>query len=312
MVIVSGSLAYDRIMDFPGKFSEHIDPSKIHILNVSFLVDNIRKGMGGTAGNIAFNLSLLGVNTGILAAAGGDFAPYREFLHKNEINTDYIKIIHKFDTSLAFGITDSTDNQIWGFYMGSDSLSDQLSVNQISDKIDLGIIAPQNPRAMLKFANEYQKKKIPYIFDPGMQLPWLSGPELLEAFAGAVVLIGNDYEIDIMEKKTNLKNLHQHFPQKIIVTTLGEKGSIVSHKHKTVEIKVCDVKNTSDPTGAGDAYRAGFAAGYLHSFPIEVCGRMGATAAAYTVEKYGTTTHFFTINEFKRRYKANYGEVLNL
>src|SRR3989344_368824 len=221
MVIVSGSLAYDQIMDFPGKFSDHIDPSKIHSLNVSFLVNNIRRGFGGTAGNISYNLSLLGIKTSIMGIAGGDFQLYKNFLEKHEVETKYIKIIDKFETSTAIGITDSSDNQIWGFYMGADSMSDGLSINNIMGPIDLGIIAPQNPKAMLKFAKEYAKKKIPYLFDPGMQLPWLSGVEMISAFSGAKIIIGNDYEIGVIEKKTKIKDLHKYYPEKIVITTLG-------------------------------------------------------------------------------------------
>ena len=312
MVIVSGSLAYDQIMDFPGQFSDHIMPDKIHLLNVSFLVDNIRKGFGGTAGNIAYSLSLLGIKTGILGMVGDDFAVYREFLEKNEIDTNYIKILSRFNTSTAFGITDSKDNQIWGFYTGADSLSDQLSVKNISAKIDFAVIAPHNPRSMLKFAREYQNKKIIYLFDPGMQLPWLNGSDLMLAFNGAKIIIGNDYEVGIMEKKTKISDLHAHYPDKIVITTLGEKGSVVSYNHKKIKIDACKVKNASDPTGAGDAYRAGFVAGFLRRLPLEICGRMGSVASAYTVEKYGTTTHFFNLEKFSQRYRTNYHQDLEL
>ncbi|OGG03317.1 hypothetical protein A2W14_02385 [Candidatus Gottesmanbacteria bacterium RBG_16_37_8] len=312
MVIVSGSLAFDQIMDFPGKFSEHIMPDKIHMLNISFLVDNLRKGFGGTAGNIAYTLSLLGIKTAIYGMAGGDFAPYKKFLDKYEVITDYIRVIDRFKTSAAFGITDSSDNQIWGFYTGADSLCDQLSVKNIQVKIDFAVIAPQNPRAMLKFAAEYQSRRIAYLFDAGMQLPYLTGENLLSAFEGAAIIIGNDYEIEVMERKTKIKDLHQNYPDKIVITTLGEKGSLISLNDKKVEIKSCSVKNASDPAGAGDAYRAGFVAGYLRKLPIETCGRMGSVASAYTVEKFGTTTHFFTINEFKRRFKSNYREDVEL
>src|SRR3989344_3334363 len=214
-ILVSGLLAYDRIMDFPGKFSDHILPDKIHQLNVSFLVANIRRGFGGTAGNIAYTLSLLGVKSAILGTAGADFSEYKKFLDTNEVNTEYIKIIDNFDTSTAFGITDSKDNQIWGYYMGSDTLSDLLSVGEVAGKIDFAIIAPQNPRTMLKFAAEYKKKRIAYLFDPGMQLPWLKGEELVDAIEGASIVIGNDYEVSVMEKKIKIDNLHERYSEKI-------------------------------------------------------------------------------------------------
>lgn len=313
MILVTGSLAYDTIMDFPGTFSEHIMPEKIHMLNVSFLVDKMRKGFGGTAGNIAYTLSLLGINCAILGLVGEDFKPYKSFLHKNEINITYIKTINNLFTSTAYGITDKGDNQIWGFYTGADSLSENLSVSEVAEKIDFGIIAPHNPAAMLKFAHEYQQKKISYLFDPGMQLPYFRGSELKEAFNGAKIIIGNDYEVSVMEKKTGISNLGSlALHDKIIITTLGDKGSIVQSKDGKVNIKPALVSNTSDPAGAGDAFRGGFIAGYIRGLPLETCAQMGSVAAAYTVEKYGTTTHNYTISEFRTRYKDNYSENLLL
>ena len=310
MVLITGSLAYDQIMDFPGKFSDHILPDKIHILNVSFLVDKLRKGYGGTAGNIAYTLSLLGVKTAILGIVGGDFKPYRNFLEKNEVETKLIKTIHHFNTSAAFGITDSTDNQIWGFYTGVDSLSDQLTIDSVKEKIDFAIVAPQNPKAMTKFSHQYTKKEIPYLFDPGMQLPWLSGADLISAFEGAKIIIGNDYEMDVMEKKTNISDIHKKFTDKFVITTLGGKGSQVSFRGKMYKVSSATVKNASDPAGAGDAYRAGYVAGFLRGFPCQICAQMGSVASAYTVEKYGTTTHFYTLLEFQKRYRDNFGEEI--
>lgn len=313
MILVTGSLAYDQIMDFPGKFKDHIFPEKLHILNVSFLVHELRKGYGGTAGNIAYSLSLLGVKCTLLGVAGEDFSPYKDFLEKNEIDTNYIKSAANLYTSSAFGITDSKDNQIWGFYSGADALSDHLSVRQVKRKIDFGVIAPHNPRAMIKFAREYHELHIPYLFDPGMQLPWLSGADLRVAFAGARIIIGNDYEIGTMEKKTGIDNLHSlAHKNKIIITTLGEEGSKISSGNMTVEVKAACIKSALDPAGAGDAYRSGFLAGYLRNVTLKECGQMGSLAAAYTVEKYGTTTHKFSIAEFCRRYKENYGEDIKL
>jgi len=310
MVIVSGSLAFDQIMDFPGKFSEHIMPEKLHILNLSFLVDTLRKGFGGTAGNIAYSLSLLGVETALFGAVGRDFAPYRKFLKKHHVYTGFVKEVNKLQTSSAFGITDSTDNQIWGFYSGADSESDKLSVDEIKEKIDFAVIAPHNPKAMIKFAKGYTNMKIPYLFDPGMQLRWLGKQDLLAGFRGARVIIGNDYEIEVMQRKTGIDNLHGYFKDKIVITTLGEKGSRLSGDGKTVTVKSAKVKNTLDPAGAGDAYRAGFLAGYLRNLPLKTCGQMGSVAAAYTVEKYGTTTHEFSLPEFKTRYRENYPDSL--
>lgn len=311
MILITGSLAYDQIMDFPGKFADSISPDKLHILNVSFLVNDLRKGFGGTAGNIAYNLSLLGVKTSVMGLVGEDFAPYRAFLEKNEIGTAYIREISHYFTSSAYGITDKLDNQIWGFYTGADSLSEQLSIGQVREKINFGIIAPHNPKAMSKIAKEYQMKRIPYLFDPGMQLPWFNGNDLKDAFNGAKIIIGNDYEVGKMQEKTGIKDLHELSRQdKVIITTLGEKGSEISAKGEKVKIAPAKIKSALDPAGAGDAYRSGFMAGFMRGFPVKVCGQMGSVASAYTVEKYGTTTHKYTLSQFSRRYRENYQETL--
>ena len=310
MVIVSGSLAYDQIMDFPGKFSEHIMPEKLHILNLSFLVDTLRKGFGGTAGNIAYTLSLLGIKVSLLGTVGRDFEPYRQFLEKNKVSTRFVKELDRLQTSSAFGITDSSDNQIWGFYTGADSESDKLSVDEIREKIDFAVIAPHNPKAMIKFAKEYTNLKIPYLFDPGMQLRWLGKDDILAGFRGARVIIGNDYEIEVMQKKTGIANLHQHYSDMVIITTLGERGSKLSWEREEIVVKSAKVKKAVDPAGAGDAYRAGFLAGYLRNLPLKTCGRIGSVSAAYTVEKYGTTTHNFSLTEFNTRYRKNYPDSL--
>jgi adenosine kinase len=313
MILVTGSLAFDHIMDFPGQFSEHIMPDKIHMLNVSFLVDAMRKSFGGTAGNISYTLSLLGIRAAILGIAGDDFVTYKEFLEKNEIDTSYIKLVNNLYTSTAFGVTDRKDNHIWGFYTGADSLSDHLSVYDVERKIDFGIIAPHNPRAMIKFAREYQQLKIPYLFDPGMQLPWLTHADLHVGFMGAKIIVGNDYEISIMEKKTEIGNLHDLAQKdKIVITTLGEEGSRVSGNGETFQVRAARVRGVFDPAGAGDVYRAGFIAGFIRRLPLKTCAQMGSVTAAYTVEKFGTTTHSFTIEQFERRYRENYGEEIKL
>jgi adenosine kinase len=313
MLLISGSLAYDQILDFPGKFADSIMPDKLHMLNVSFLVHKMRKGFGGTAGNIAYTLSLLGVRPALIGTVGDDFVPYREFLEKHKIETSNVKTIKGQYCSTAIGFTDSKDNQIWGFHIGADAFSDKISVKKIKNKIDFGLIAPHNPKTMLNFAREYTSLKIPYLFDPGMQLPYFSGEDLKMAFKGAKIIIGNDYEIAIMQKKTGISDLHTLAKkEKIVITTLGEKGSFVSEAKGSIKIKPAKPKSVTDPAGAGDAYRAGFLAGYLKGLSIETCARMGSVISVYTVEKYGTTTHSFTIPEFCARFKANYGEEIQL
>ena len=311
MILITGSLAFDQIMDFPGEFKDNIHADKLHILNVSFLVNKLRKGFGGTAGNIAYSLSLLGITSEIMGAAGDDFSPYLSFLKKHHIGTKFLKIIKSEKTSSAFGITDKKDNQIWGFYTGADKFSHNLSISKIKEPIEMAVIAPQNPKTMLKLALEYQGKKIPYLFDPGMQLPWFEKASLLKAFTGAKIIIGNDYEVRVMEKKTGIKNLHSlSSKNKIIITTLGDQGSVISFAKDKINIKIVTAETVVDPSGAGDSYRAGFLAGFLRHLDLKTCGQMGSLAACFAVEKYGTTNHTYTLKEFAQRYQENFNSTL--
>ncbi len=317
MIVVVGSLAFDFIMNFPGQFHDHILPDKIHSLNLSFLTEKLNKNYGGTAGNIAYNLGLLKIQTTILATAGKDFAEYRKFLKKAGVETRYIKTYKNDFTSNYFVVVDKSDNQIGGFYAGAMSQATKLSLKSIKEKIDLVAISPTVPEAMINLAKECQQLKVPYLFDPGMQLPRLTKKQLLQGISGAKILIGNDYEISLMQKKLDLTFAELKNKVDILITTLAEKGSIIETKNPPADgkqIKIASAKplKVLDPVGAGDAYRAGFMAGYLRNFDLKTCGQMGAATSVYTVEKYGTTTHQFTTKQFCDRYKENFGEKLEL
>ena len=307
MVLITGSLAFDIIMDFPGRFSDHIDPTKIHILNLSFLVDSLKKQKGGTAGNIAYNLALLEIPVSILGSVGEDFDEYQTFLQKAGVDVSNIKVIKDEKTSQAFITTDKADNQITSFYPGSMKNNSSLKIVDLSEKPEFTVISPNDPKAMINFALECQKLEIPYMFDPGMQLPRLTNQDLITGIKGAKILIGNDYEIGLLSSKLKVKSEKLLESIKILITTLGEKGSIVQTKDQNIRIKAAKPKEVIDPTGAGDAYRAGFLAGYLQGLDLKVCGQMGSVTACYSVEKYGTTTHSFTMDEFQQKYKENYG-----
>ena len=307
MILVTGSLAYDLIMDFPGRFSDHIDPTKIHILNLSFLVDSLKKQKGGTAGNIAYNLALLEIPVNILGSVGEDFDEYQTFLQKAGVDVSNIKIVKNEQTSQAFITTDKADNQITSFYPGSMKNNSSLKIVDLSEKPEFTVISPNDPKAMINFALECQKLEIPYMFDPGMQLPRLTNQDLITGIKGAKILIGNDYEIGLLSSKLKVKSEKLLENIKILITTLGEKGSIIQTKDQNIRIKAAKPKEVIDPTGAGDAYRAGFLAGYLQGLDLKVCGQMGSVTACYSVEKYGTTTHSFTMDEFQQKYKENYG-----
>jgi adenosine kinase len=309
-VLVSGSLAFDFIMDFPGYFKDHIDPSKLHILNVSFLVESLKKLRGGTAGNIAYNLVLLKQPVSILAAAGKDFSEYEEFLKNAEVDTSGIKVFEDEFTARGNIITDKDDNQITAFYTGAMKHSSKLSTPDIDDTFV--VIAPNDPEAMLKLVRECKDSKTPYMFDPGMQLPRLSDDQIKDGITGAEILIGNDYEMGIILKRLNLKEEDLLDYSKVIITTLGKEGALVLSKEGKVKVSPAKANEVLDPTGAGDSFRAGFLKGYLNKLGLRISAQMGSVAACFTIETYGTTTHRFSVEEFKNRYKENYGEELNL
>lgn len=311
MIVTTGSLAFDIIMDFPGKFADHIDPSKLHILNISFLVDSFKKERGGNSANIAYTLSLLGMETAVLSSAGDDFGPFLKFLRENNIATEDIKIVPGESTATATIMTDSADNQISAFYPGAMRQNTGLSLKNLKTAANFVVITPDVPEAMVKFARECNELKIPYLFDPGMQLPRLSDEQLKEGLEGAEILIGNDYEMGIIKKRLFLTELDLLSKVKVLITTLGERGSIIQTKNEEYSIAPVKVDVALDPTGAGDAYRAGFLAGYLKGLGLKVSGQMGSLAACYAIEKYGTTNHRFSKDEFKERYNRNFLEVLD-
>ena len=305
-VIVTGSLAFDQIMNLPGVFSDYILPDKIHKLNVSFLVDTLRKEWGGTGGNIAYNLALLGIKVELVAAIGSDGDEYMSWLAKNKVNINKIKKFKDILTASGFVITDRQDNQIWNFYGGAMMRAKEISLSSIKVKPRLVIIAPNDPKAMIQYSKECQKKKWDYLFDPAFYIPSLSKNDLLIAVKKAKIIIGNDYEITMLKRKIGPHFAKASWGKQIWITTLGEKGSVIRRGKEEYRIPAAKPKGIVDPTGAGDAYRAGFVAGYLQGQTLKVCGRMGSVCAAYTVEKYGTQTHKFSLREFRERYETNF------
>lgn len=299
-------------MNFPGKFVDRIMPDKLHQISLSFLADKLSKQFGGTACNIGYTLKLLGIEPLIVSSAGNDFAPYKEHLQKYSISTKHIPEFQEVPTGSYHVVTDQNDNQIAAFYAGPMEHNQELSLDDILEPIRLVVVSPHDHNAMMKHVSECITKKIPYLFDPAFQIDHFSKTELLRGISGATILIGNDYEMALIEKKTGLvkKDLLKLVP--IVITTLGANGSWVETMSESLRIPPAKPINTSDPTGAGDAYRAGFVAGFLRGLSLSVCGRMGSVASVYTVETYGTQTHTFTKKEFAKRYQENFGEKLNL
>ena len=322
-VVVTGTLGFDYIMNFSGRFADRIMPEKIHALSLSFLVDTLSKQFGGTAGNIAYTLKLLGVEPTLLAPAGGDFVPYQKFLESKKISTKHIAIHKQVSTSAYFVMTDKEDNQIGSFFTGASKYAKKLKIFDGKKKPSFVILAPTEPEAMKAYVKECKQHTFMYLYDPAFQIGNFTPQELRDGISGSQILIGNDYEIALIENKLGISHEELILMVPILVTTLGSKGSIIETRHDAMHIKPAKPKNASDPTGAGDAYRAGFVAGYLRLTgrdPVReltgdqllVCGQMGSVAAVYTVEKYGTQTHTFTKKEFINRYKANFGYTITL
>lgn len=308
-IYVSGSLAYDRIMDFPGRFSDHILPDKIHILNVCFTVNGMKENFGGTAGNIAYSLSLLNEKPLILATIGRDYGVYFEWLKKNNILTEGIKIIEEEFTASAYITTDKADNQITGFNPGAMKYPSGYRFNNSSSKDSLAIIAPGNLQDMVDYAKFYKRNRVNYICDPGQSLTQWNGKDLAEWISGSAMLISNDYELELIMNMTGMDKKGLLGLTKVIVTTLGEKGSVISAQDNVVNVAAAKSNNVVDPTGAGDAYRAGLLKGIASGRDLETSAKIGAVAAVYAVEKYGTQEHFFAYAEFIERYRSSFGEI---
>jgi adenosine kinase len=312
-ILVSGSMAYDRIMDFPGKFSDHILPDKIHILNVSFMINGLTENFGGTAGNIAYTLSLLGETSTIISSAGSDFGKYKEWLEKNNIPADHIKLVEDELTAGAYITTDKSDNQITAFNPGAMKFSASFDFDSVDPQKTIAIVSPGNLDDMLNFSSIYKEKGIDYIFDPGQSLPAWTGDQMVEMIEGSKIFVCNDYELQLTLEKTSMAVDNLLDKTEMLIVTKGEEGSeIVTQKDKTVgriEIPSAKADPVNDPTGAGDAYRAGLIKGLLlKEKDIVHAAKMGAVAATYSVENYGTQTFHFDREDFNARFKTAFGE----
>ncbi|NJN66081.1 MAG: carbohydrate kinase family protein [Chloroflexaceae bacterium] len=310
-IVVTGSLAYDYIMNFPGYFKDHILPEKAHILSVSFLVDAMRKMRGGVAGNIAYNLALLGERPLIFGTAGHDFGEYRHWLETQGIETSRIVTIDHEFTSSCFITTDQADNQIVAFYSGAMAYSRQLSLRTLElSPDDLVLISPSDSEGMYQHAIECQELGIPYVFDPGKQTPRLEAAHLRAGLTGARVLVGNDYEFGMMARKLEISEEDLIASTPVTVVTRGELGSTIytrEPEYRKLDIPVAPIHEVNDPTGAGDAYLAGLVYGLVRRLPLEVTGRVAALAAAYAIEQRGCQEHRYTLEAFAARYEEAFG-----
>ena len=306
-IFVSGSLAYDRIMDFPGRFADHILPEKIHILNVCFMVNGLTERFGGTAGNIAYNLALLGEKPVILATGGRDFGPYQHWLTELNLPLKGIRLIEAEFTSGAYITTDLADNQITGFNPGAMNYQSEYQFDGVNAQESLAIIAPGNLPDMLTYSRRYKEMGLPYIFDPGQSIPAWGPVELREMATGALALIMNDYEQEMFRQKTGLAEGDLKNLVTALITTKGEEGSELIGPQGQEAIPAAKPRLVKDPTGAGDAYRAGLIKGLTLGLPWATAALMGATLASFAVEQAGTQEHRIPLSEFWRRYRDNFG-----
>lgn len=309
-IVVTGSIAFDHIMDFPGNFKDHILPDKVHMLNVSFLVDTLKKQRGGCAPNIAYNLALLGERPRIVAAAGVDFGEYRAWLEEQGVDTSGIYVVPNEYTSSCFITNDLKDNQITGFYVGAMREAGSLSLAEYGNGASLVIISPNDPAAMTRYPRECRELGIPYVYDPGQQIVRLSGEDLLDGVRGTRCLVGNDYEMAMIAEKTGRQPESFLDLAETVIVTRGEQGStILDRTHGTVEIPPVAARRVVDPTGAGDAYRAGILRGIARGEHPSRYGRVASLAGVYAVEEYGTQSHTYTKDELAERYAAAFGET---
>lgn len=308
--LICGSMAYDTIMVFPDRFKNHILPEQVHILNVAFLVPELRREFGGCAGNIAYNLKLLGGEPRILATVGKDFGPYRDWLSTLGIAQDHITVRPETFTAQAYITTDLDDNQITAFHPGAMSFAHETPVPN-DPSIRLGLISPDGKEGMISHAEAFARLKIPFIFDPGQGLPMFEGEELLKLTDLASYITLNDYEAKLFEERTGLDVGTLASRVEALIITRGSQGSLIHTQGQILEIPPAKIRTTQDPTGCGDAYRAGLVQGLLDGKDLETSGRMASLMGAIKVESPGTQNHAFTLAEFRTRYRETFGVALD-
>ena len=304
--LVCGSVAFDTIMVFGDRFSRHILPDRIHMLNVSFLVPELRREFGGCAGNIAYNLGLLGDRGYPMATVGRDFGPYRDWMTRTGVPTDHVRVIEAEHTAQAFITTDLDDNQITAFHPGAMQHSHLNRVSEARD-IGIGIVAPDGRDGMIQHAEQFAAAGVPFIFDPGQGLP-MFGPEDLDRFVGQATWVAvNDYEWQLVQQKTGWTTADVARRVRALIVTRGAQGSVIHTSAGDIEIACAPARSVVDPTGCGDAYRAGLIHGLLHGLDWRTTGQIASLMGAIKIECLGTQNHRFTPAEFQERLRQSFG-----
>ena len=307
--LICGSLAYDTIMVFPDQFKNHILPDKVHILNVSFLVPRMRREFGGCAGNIAYNLKLLGGDPIPMATVGQDFGPYREHFEEQGITLDQVKVIDELFTPQAFITTDHDNNQITAFHPGAMMRSYENHVRDVKN-VTIGIVSPDGREGMLQNADEFAELGIPFIFDPGQAMPLFNGAELRAFIDKAQYVTVNDYESNLLQERTGWDEKTIAGKVKAYIATRGPKGVVIHADGKTFDVPPAHERRVTDPTGCGDAFRAGLLFGIERGCDWQTIGRIGNLMGALKVEHPGTQNQRFDYEEFAEQFKQQFGYAL--
>jgi adenosine kinase len=304
-LIVTGSIAYDYLMSFPGKFTEHFLPEHFQRVSLSFLVDSMDKRRGGCAPNIAYTLALLGERPCLMGSAGQDFGEYRNWLEAAGIDTSLVHQVPDKFTASFFCSTDQENNQIASFYTGAMAHAAELSFRTIDDP-GLVIVSPNDPAAMIQYAEECRALGIPFIFDPGQQCARMSGVELRDGLAGARLVVCNDYEFELIRQKTDMREGDVLATAGALVITRGEHGCSIYERSERADVKAVPPQRLVDPTGVGDAFRGGFMKGMALGAPLRVCAQLGSVAATYALEHLGGQSHAYTTEEFRKLYEEHF------
>ena len=310
-IVVTGSIAYDYLMSFPGKFTDHFLGEHLHRVSLSFLVDSMDKRRGGCAPNIAYTLALLGERPLLMATAGADFGEYREWLEAAGIDTSHVKQVTEKFTASFFCSTDLHNNQIASFYTGAMANAGELSFRAVND-CGLAVISPNDPGAMVQYADECRTLGIRFIFDPGQQCARLSGDELREGISGATLVICNDYELELLKQRTGLGEDEILAHSEVLIVTRGEQGSSVITAGAQAQVPAVTPRRIVDPTGVGDAFRGGLMKGIALGRSYLESAQLGSVAATYALEHLGGQSHSYTWAEFAERYEQQFGSLSHL
>ena len=305
-IVVTGSIAFDYLMSFPGRFTEHFLPEHMSRVSLSFLVDSMDKRRGGCAPNIAYTLALLGETPRLMATAGQDFDDYRRWLEAAGVDTSLVAQVTDKFTASFFCSTDVEGNQIASFYTGAMANAAELSFRTVAD-CEVAIISPNDPAAMIQYAEECRTLQIPYIWDPGQQCARMSGDELSQGIGGAALVMCNDYELELIRQKTELGEAEILERAGGLVVTKGENGCSVLIGGQQADVAAVPPLRIVDPTGVGDAFRGGFLKGMARGADPVVSARLGAVAAAYALEHLGGQSHSYTWEEFMERFSVSFG-----